>query len=103
MMRSLRLRPSAGRGRRRPAAAAAGGRRRSARTPLRRRAIAWLVLVGGIGMSLAGGAAMHADVERQSRSAFNAEASDVAASMATSLARMNDLTVTMRTFVATHP
>jgi diguanylate cyclase (GGDEF)-like protein/PAS domain S-box-containing protein len=67
------------------------------------RAAAWIVLVLGVAMSLAGGATFRADVDRQSRNAFNAEASDVAASLASSLSRMNDLTTTMRTFVATRP
>jgi diguanylate cyclase (GGDEF)-like protein/PAS domain S-box-containing protein len=67
------------------------------------RAAAWIVLVVGVAVSVAGGATFRADVERQSRNTFNAEASDVAASIASSLSRMNDLTTTMRTFVATRP
>jgi diguanylate cyclase (GGDEF)-like protein/PAS domain S-box-containing protein len=98
---SLRLRPSAAsRGRRTGAVARDGA---AARPPLRRRAAAWLVLVVGSTVSVSGGLMMRSDVEQQSRGAFTAEASDVGASIASSLARMNDLTVTMRTFVATHP
>jgi diguanylate cyclase (GGDEF)-like protein/PAS domain S-box-containing protein len=87
----------------RPARRPASGRPAAGRPPGRRRAAAWLVLLVGTVLSLAAGLALRSDVERQNQNAFNAEASDVAGAIASSLARMNDLTVTMRTFVATHP
>jgi diguanylate cyclase (GGDEF)-like protein/PAS domain S-box-containing protein len=83
-----------------------GARRPTTRPPgglPRRWAAAWLVLVVGTTLSVAAGIALRSDVQQQSQNAFNAEASDVSGAIASSLARMNDLTVTMRTLVATHP
>src|SRR4051794_37618666 len=94
MSGGARRRPRRGAGR--PATRPPGGRPR-------RWAAAWLVLVVGTTLSVAAGIALRSDVQQQSQNAFNAEASDVSGAIASSLARMNDLTVTMRTLVATHP
>jgi diguanylate cyclase (GGDEF)-like protein/PAS domain S-box-containing protein len=66
-------------------------------------AAAWVVLAVGTTSSVTGGVAFRAEVQHESQSALNAEASDVAASIASSVARMNDLTATMQNYLAAHP
>ncbi|MDQ1694890.1 MAG: hypothetical protein QOJ03_243, partial [Frankiaceae bacterium] len=67
------------------------------------RAIVWVLLIVGIGGSVAAAAAWRASVDNQSRRVFDAQAGDVTASIAVSLARVDDLAAAMRTLVGTRP
>jgi diguanylate cyclase (GGDEF)-like protein/PAS domain S-box-containing protein len=62
-----------------------------------------LLLFLGIGGSVLGAAEWRSNDQAQAHRAFAAQASDVASSVALSLARLDDLTATMRTVIATQP
>jgi diguanylate cyclase (GGDEF)-like protein/PAS domain S-box-containing protein len=63
----------------------------------------WLLLLVGVTGSVLGAAVWRSSVRDHARHGFSAQASDVASSISVSLARLDDLTATMRTVVATHP
>jgi diguanylate cyclase (GGDEF)-like protein/PAS domain S-box-containing protein len=67
------------------------------------RAITWLLLFVGISGSVVLAAEWRASVNSQAQHVFDAQSSDVASSAALSLARLDDLTATMRTAIATQP
>jgi diguanylate cyclase (GGDEF)-like protein/PAS domain S-box-containing protein len=81
-------------------------RRRTAALPRRGRpvqVITWLLLVVGVGGSILAASEWRASVRDRSRHTFAAQASDVVSSVAVSLARLDDLTATMRTLLAADP
>jgi diguanylate cyclase (GGDEF)-like protein/PAS domain S-box-containing protein len=67
------------------------------------RAITWLLLFAGITGSVVAAAEWRSSVRGQADRVFDAQASDSASSVAVSLARLDDLTATMRTLIATQP
>jgi diguanylate cyclase (GGDEF)-like protein/PAS domain S-box-containing protein len=67
------------------------------------RAITWLLLFAGITGSVVAAAEWRSSVRNQADRVFAAQASDSASAVAVSLARLDDLTATMRTLIATKP
>jgi diguanylate cyclase (GGDEF)-like protein/PAS domain S-box-containing protein len=62
-----------------------------------------LLLFAGLTGSVVGAAEWRSSVQGQARHVFAAQSSDVASSVALSLARLDDLTATLQIIVATHP
>ncbi len=85
---------------------ALGGRRGVgpiARVARHLRAVTWVLLVVGIAGSVVVAGEWRMSQVRNARHVFDQQSSDVAAALSTSLARLDDLTATMRAAVSTHP
>jgi diguanylate cyclase (GGDEF)-like protein/PAS domain S-box-containing protein len=67
------------------------------------RVITWLLLAICVAGSIAFAAGWRSNIQKQSRQTFDAQAGDVAASISVSLARVDDLTATMRALIGTRP
>lgn len=67
------------------------------------RAVTWLLLFIGIGGSVLGAVQWRLNERRDATHTFDVQASGVASSVALSLARLDDLTATMRAAVSTQP
>jgi diguanylate cyclase (GGDEF)-like protein/PAS domain S-box-containing protein len=65
--------------------------------------VSWLLLVVGVSGSVIAAAEWRSNSRSDARDAFATQASDVASSVALSLARLDDLTATLSTAMATNP
>ena len=67
------------------------------------RALTWVLLVVGVAGSALAASAWRSNADHDARHAFDVRSADVAASVSSSLARLDDLTATMRAAISTDP